>query len=90
MNLSDGTDEEFSGAHFCWPCTCCNRCGRMTDKFKCPVCQTELEKDATVCPKCGSPVMPKPGQGGAGLAAPKAPAAPSAIGDKSGVVPGFK
>ena len=47
-------DEQIGG--ICWPCTCCNRCGRMTDKFKCPICQTELEKTATVCPNCGAPL----------------------------------
>ena len=73
-------EEKFTGG-ICWPCTLCNRCGRLTDKFKCPVCQTELDPSATVCPSCGAPVMPKPGQaGGHALAQPVAPKAPSVLG----------
>lgn len=64
----------------CWPCTCCNRCGRMTDKFKCPVCQTELERTAVTCPECGAPVLPPPGSAGGGLAQPSAPPRPSTVG----------
>ncbi|MGI6033227.1 MAG: zinc-ribbon domain-containing protein [Coriobacteriales bacterium] len=72
--------EDFAGG-ICWPCTMCNKCGRLSDKFKCPVCQTELDPDATVCPNCGAPVLPKPGQAaGASIAQPKAPKAPSPLG----------
>lgn len=74
-------EEDFRGG-LCWPCTCCNKCGRMTDKFKCPVCQAELEPTATVCPRCGAPVLPKPGQAGgvSSIAEPVAPKPPSAMG----------
>ena len=74
--------EEFTGG-ICWPCVCCNKCGRMTDKFKCPACQAELEPGSAVCSVCGAPAPPPPGSSAqSGFSAPTAPPPPPVKGTR--------
>jgi ribosomal protein L40E len=54
----------------CYPCTMCNGCGKfdhelfqyMIPRLLCLKCGAELPKDAGVCPECGAPRPPIPGQ----------------------------
>ena len=49
----------------CMFCTRCGKCGLVkpiADSNTCAMCGAEIEKDATVCLKCGAPKIILPNQ----------------------------